>query len=136
MSKRTKYSPEEKIKIVNPMLWSPLNKSKQPLYRIELELYKDGNLIDEYSLKTGIRTLSVEKSCGPKFHRRWNDFQFILNSNQDPMNIRGLDSRTVQKLIVISGIIVSASKSQIKTSDCIVQCRNCGNIKKIKVSFL
>ena len=37
-------------------------------------------------------------------------------------------------MITISGIIVSASKSQIKTSNCVVQCRNCGNIKRIKVN--
>ncbi|MCQ2820122.1 MAG: hypothetical protein MJ252_22885 [archaeon] len=44
-----------------------------------------------------------------------------------------MDSSSVNKLITISGIIVSSSKSQIKTCDCYLQCRNCGNVKRIKV---
>lgn len=60
--------------------------------------------------------------------------QFILNTKAQPKNIRELDSSTVNQLIIITGIIVSSSKSLIKTSECVVQCRNCGNIKKIQVN--
>ena len=60
--------------------------------------------------------------------------QFIYNSKAEPSNIRALDSSTVNQMIIISGIIVSSTKSQIKTSECVVQCRNCGNIKTIKVN--
>ena len=48
-------------------------------------------------------------------------------------NIRELDSTTIHQLVVITGIIVSASKTNVKTSKCAVQCRNCGNIKYINV---
>lgn len=53
--------------------------------------------------------------------------------NSAPKNIRDLDSNTIHQLNVITGIIVSASKSQIKTSQCALQCKNCGNMKYIDV---
>lgn len=61
------------------------------------------------------------------------DYQFILNSQANPQNLRSLNSSTVQKLVIVSGIIISASKSSIKMKHCAVQCRSCGNIKVIEV---
>ena len=61
------------------------------------------------------------------------DFQFLLKSDSQAKSIRDLDSRLIQQLIVVHGIVVSASKPSIKASTLAVQCRNCGNIKKIPV---
>ena len=61
------------------------------------------------------------------------DYQFILNTNANPKNIREINSSTIHELVVISGIIISASKSFIKMKKVAVQCRNCGNMKYIQV---
>ena len=61
------------------------------------------------------------------------DFQFVLNTNANPKNIRDINSSTVQQLVVTSGIIISASKSSIRMKKCALQCRNCGNMKYITV---
>jgi DNA replication licensing factor MCM5 len=37
--------------------------------------------------------------------------------------------------VTVTGIITSASKSQIKMSKCALKCRNCGNLKYINVPF-
>ena len=61
------------------------------------------------------------------------DYQFILNTNAIPKNIRDINSSTIHELVVIQGIIISASKSSIKMKKCALQCRNCGNMKYIQV---
>ena len=61
------------------------------------------------------------------------DYQFILNTNAIPKNIREINSSTIHELVVIQGIIISASKSSIKMKKCALQCRNCGNMKYIQV---
>jgi DNA replication licensing factor MCM5 len=60
-------------------------------------------------------------------------FQFLLKSDSSPKNLRQLTSASVQKLIVVQGIIVSATKPSIKASRLAVQCRNCGNVKNLYV---
>ena len=62
-----------------------------------------------------------------------SDYQFILNTNAIPKNIRDINSSTIHELVVIQGIIISASKSSIKMKKCALQCRNCGNMKYIQV---
>jgi len=61
------------------------------------------------------------------------DYQFILNTNANPKNIREINSSTIHELVVISGIVISASKSYIKMKKVALQCRNCGNMKYIQV---
>ena len=61
------------------------------------------------------------------------DYQFLLNTNENPKNIREINSSTIHELVVIQGIIISASKNSIKMKKCALQCRNCGNMKYINV---
>jgi len=49
------------------------------------------------------------------------------------MSRRDINSTTIHQLIVVNGIIISATKSSIKMNKCTVQCRNCGNLKYIEV---
>jgi DNA replication licensing factor MCM5 len=44
-----------------------------------------------------------------------------------------LNARLIQTLVIIQGIIVSATKPSIKASRMAVQCRNCGHLKTINV---
>lgn len=52
---------------------------------------------------------------------------------EDPRMLRKLDSELVGQMIVVPGIITSASKSQIKASKLVLKCRNCGDTKEIVV---
>jgi len=47
--------------------------------------------------------------------------------------LRKLDSELIGKMVVVPGIITSASKSQIKASKLTIKCRNCGHVKRIVV---
>lgn len=47
------------IKIPNPKLWSPEHPN---LHNLKISLFKDGKIIDEYSLPIGIRTIEVKES--------------------------------------------------------------------------
>ena len=49
------------------------------------------------------------------------------------MSLREINSGTIHQLIVVNGIIISATKSSIKMNKCTVQCKNCGNLKTIEV---
>lgn len=49
----------QKIVIDNPKLWWPNGYGSQPLYRIKAELMKDGETIDTWEKKIGLRTMTV-----------------------------------------------------------------------------
>ena len=59
------------------------------------------------------------------------DFQFLLKNYANPRSLRDLSSLNIGQLVVIHGIIVSASKPLIKASQLVVQCRACGNVKTV-----
>ena len=61
------------------------------------------------------------------------NFQFLLKCDSSPKNLRQLTATSVQKLVVIQGIIVSATKPAIKASNLAVQCRHCGDVKYLYV---
>ncbi len=61
------------------------------------------------------------------------DFQFLLRSDGQARSLRDLNSNLIQSLVVVQGIVVSASKPSIKASTLAVQCRACGNVKYIPV---
>jgi DNA replication licensing factor MCM5 len=52
---------------------------------------------------------------------------------ENPRMLRKLDSELVGQMVVVPGIITSASKSQIKASKLSIRCRNCGDTKNIVV---
>lgn len=60
-------------------------------------------------------------------------FEVQIRSMEDPRMLRKLDSELVGQMVVVPGIITSASKSQIKGSTLSIRCRNCGDSKKIIV---
>ncbi|CAI2387452.1 unnamed protein product [Moneuplotes crassus] len=70
-------------------------------------------------------SLNSEDPFGPPL------FEVQIRSLEDPRMLRKLDSEMVNKMIVVPGIITSASKSQIKASKLCVRCRNCGDTKQI-----
>lgn len=61
-------------------------------------------------------------------------FEVQIRSLEQPRMLRKLDSECVNQLVVVPGIITSASKSQIKASKIVVTCYNCGDKKILKVN--
>ena len=56
----TETCPEEAV-IENPRLWWPNGYGEQPLYLVEAELLKDGNVLDIWSGRIGLRTMGVHR---------------------------------------------------------------------------
>lgn len=61
------------------------------------------------------------------------EFQFLLKTESQARSLRDLNSNLIQSMVVVQGIVVSASKPSVKTSTMALQCRNCGNVKNIPV---
>lgn len=63
------------INIENPELWWPNNFGKQPLYDVKIEVSKDKNILDEKSLRIGLRTINVVREKD-----QWGEsFTFNIN---------------------------------------------------------
>jgi DNA replication licensing factor MCM5 len=60
-------------------------------------------------------------------------FEVQMRSLENPRMLRDLNSNLVGQLVVVPGIITSASKSQIKASKLTIKCRNCGDTKIVVV---
>ncbi|CAI2387290.1 unnamed protein product [Moneuplotes crassus] len=60
-------------------------------------------------------------------------FEVQVRSLEDPKMLRKLGSEMVDKMVVVPGIITSASRSQIKASKLSIRCRNCGDSKQILI---
>lgn len=50
----------KKIRIENPMLWWPNGYGKQPLYQVKVELYADGEIVDVWEERIGLRTMTMK----------------------------------------------------------------------------
>ena len=84
-------------------------------------------------MEKAIKEVCFELSVNFKKIEDVPDFQFLLKNYANPRSLRDLTSVNIGQLVVIHGIIVSASKPQIKASKLVVQCRNCGNIKSVSM---
>jgi DNA replication licensing factor MCM5 len=62
-------------------------------------------------------------------------FQVQVYSGEEPKMLRELQSDSIGKLICVPGIVVSASKSNIRARRAVFNCRNCGHEKIIEVPF-
>ena len=56
-------------------------------------------------------------------------FQVQIQSDENPRMLRELQSNLVGHLVVIPGIITSASKTSIKATKVTYKCKNCGHEK-------
>ena len=82
-------------------------------------------------MEKAIKEVCYELSVNYKKIDDVPDFQFLLKNYANPRSLRDLSSSNIGQLVVIHGIIVSASKPQIKASQLVVQCRACGNMKTV-----
>jgi len=49
------------IEVMNPQLWWPHGLGKQPLYKVMVELLRDGQVIDTFEKRIGLRTLTIRR---------------------------------------------------------------------------
>lgn len=64
-----------KARIANPRLWWPHGHGAHPLYTVELELFRNGKVLDTWSARVGLRTIMLDR------HKdEWGEsFQFVVN---------------------------------------------------------
>lgn len=70
-------------------------------------------------------------------HEKCPTFQVQIHSDENPRMLRDLTSNMVGKLVVVPGIITSASRSAIKATLITYRCHNCGHefAAKVKHGF-
>jgi DNA replication licensing factor MCM5 len=62
------------------------------------------------------------------------DFHLVLNSDMAPTRIRSITAAHVNKLVVVPGIVVNASRTAPKATRVALRCRNCGARVHVPVS--
>ncbi|MBE6611425.1 MAG: hypothetical protein E7632_02930 [Ruminococcaceae bacterium] len=81
---------EKELVIENPRLWWPNGLGAAHLYTVTLELFdEDGTTLDVLSFDTGIRTLTYERSAGPRLRQRWDNWQYVINGRK--FFVRGMN---------------------------------------------
>lgn len=66
---------EKSFSIVNPDIWWPAGMGEQNLYRVRVELYQKGRLLDSVERRIGLRTLVLERK-----EDEWGtSFRFLAN---------------------------------------------------------
>lgn len=80
-------SGHEEITVPDPVLWFPAGMGDPALYEVELELLRDGGVLDRRRFRTGIRTVELVRSDAErKFEFRVNGSRcFIQGSNWVPL---------------------------------------------------
>ncbi|MEW5976212.1 MAG: glycoside hydrolase family 2 protein [Acidobacteriota bacterium] len=69
--------------LAQPALWWPRGFGAQPLYTFEVELWREGRLIEKRSVRTGIRTVALRRQPD-----EWGEsFEFVVNGT--PLFIKG-----------------------------------------------
>jgi len=51
----------ESLDIIDPKLWWPAGYGEQPLYRVDVELLEEGVVLDSWSRRIGLRTMTVSR---------------------------------------------------------------------------
>lgn len=83
--------------INSPKLWYPHTMGSQPLYTVDIEVFVNGVKSDEYSFKTGIRTVTAVESKAEKLYRRWENFQFVVNGEK--VFLKGMNFTQTDQLL-------------------------------------
>jgi beta-mannosidase len=77
------------LRVVNPKLWWPNGLGEAHLYKVRLSLARQGGELDRIEFDYGIRTLETRPSAGPRTGDRWDDWQFVVNSQ--PFFVKGVN---------------------------------------------
>ena len=69
---------KKRFHIKNPKLWFPKGSGEQNLYDVCVTLIKDGEIVDEYKLKYGVRTIGLNRTSATDQSGN-GAFEFIVN---------------------------------------------------------
>lgn len=92
------------------------------------------------SLEKAIRNVyrnNYHDSIASEIEDNVPEFQVQIQSSENPRMLRDLQSNLVGQLIVVPGIVTSASRTNIKATSVTWKCSNCGHelVSKIKFGF-
>lgn len=80
---------DQDLRIAAPKLWWPNGMGRPNLYRVKLQLVRDGRPLDRLEFDFGIRTIRQVRSAGPRTQDRWTNWQFVVNGR--PLFIKGVN---------------------------------------------
>eukprot|EP01133_Synstelium_polycarpum_P004943 gene4943-5741_t len=63
-----------------------------------------------------------------------HDIQVLFRNTQDPSPIRSLKANHIARMVKIPGIVISASRTQLKPVNITVMCRGCGDTQRLTVT--
>lgn len=75
-----------KFNIKDPMLWWPKGRGKANLYDVEVSLLKNGDVIDAYVFRHGIRTVMLERTAVTSSS---GDGEFVFRVNGEKIFMKG-----------------------------------------------
>lgn len=80
---------QEEFSLSKPSLWWPNGMGDPNLYRVKLELLREGQATDTLEFDCGVRTIKTVPTPGPRTADRWGNWQFIVNGR--PLFIKGMN---------------------------------------------
>ena len=85
-------------------------------------------------LEEAVRSYVLEKSQEFSNYDQRIPWQVCIKSDENPKPLRDIQSSSVARMFVVSGIIISCTKPYIKASELKVKCKNCQLVKTIKLA--
>lgn len=81
-------SANQETEIINPLLWYPNGLGEQPLYRLTVSLKEDGEIVDEKTIKLGLREMKLvqkKDEFGESFYHEINGLDmFAMGADYIP----------------------------------------------------
>lgn len=90
------------IQIQDPKLWWPNTLGDAFLYDVTLELTDNGQLLDQLTFDTGIRTMDYQYTAGQRHRTRWEKLHFVVNGR--PIFLKGMNWAPVDYLLDVSDV--------------------------------
>lgn len=103
------------VAIEHPELWWPNGYGSQPLYRVEVELSRRGELLDQRALNVGLRTLTVSTE-----RDRWGS-EFCLVANG--VKIFGMGADYIPEDNILARVTPERTEALLR--DCVAANFNC-----------
>lgn len=84
-------------------------------------------------MEEAVKNYVIEKKNEFSSYDGVSPWQVCIISDETPKRLREIQSRLVNCMFVISGIVISCTKPYIKASDLRIKCRSCGLVLTLKL---
>jgi len=115
-------------------LWQPqAQDSRTAMGREMVRSFKARPQVYLADMERGLRQLYHEllQLTGDEDVQEWDTVQLQFYSDVIPTPMRQLNSKVLEKLVVLHGIVIQASRPEAKAQRIRVQCRNCKQMRDI-----